>query len=158
MTYRILFSQATIIAVIRSYCHRLTPNYTSILFSCRLVKQMGAQEGLIKRTILSYKQACVRGQLFWFPTKINEAIIAIQSGVVETALNWELGKLSSGFCYPASTSSDVTVVKSFYLSGLSILQENPYLILELIFEASRILLISSFDSLRDYVEEVVPLV
>lgn len=72
------------------------------------------------------------------------------------ALNWELEKLSSGFRCPPSTSIWVTLVKSLYLSWLSIPHENPYLILEFISEASRILLISSFDSLRDYVEEVVP--
>lgn len=71
------------------------------------------------------------------------------------ALNWELGKLSSGFCYPASTSSYVTVVKSFYLFGLSILHENPYLKIELIFEASRILFFFFF-SFQNFIGEKQP--
>lgn len=46
----------------------------------------------------------MRGQLYvGSQRKISEAVIAIQGGGVETALNWELRNLFSGVCCPLST-------------------------------------------------------
>lgn len=46
----------------------------------------------------------MRGQLYiGSQLKISKAIIAIQSGVMEITMNWELGNLAAGFYCPLST-------------------------------------------------------